>query len=345
MTWLKNRWLHYWEQLWEQRFFRWVDQRAPRARSITLNRRNLYIFPNLNGALFLVVIGVIWLLGTNYQNNLILAVSYLLVSLFVVAIYHTYANLAGIRVKFLHAQPGFAGEDIAFVLELSCANKNGCDHIELCWPNAEPLVTRIPYGEPCTLTLWAKSSARGYFHPGRLRVQSHFPIGIIRCWTWLNLEAVALVYPTPLASEEPRPQAQGGREEEGSKAVSGDDDFHGLREYQAGDPIKQIAWKQYAQEKGLFSKEYQQLLSAEKWLDWDSLSLPQELRLSGLCHWALIYEQQQHPYGLQLPGSLLEPARGDAHLQQVLSALAQFNLPPCASAATPDSYSGAAYVR
>ena len=140
-----------------------------------------------------------------------------------------------------------------------------------------------------------------------------------------DLEAAALIYPAPVAIDEPQHLASSGREE-GGTSTRGGDDFSGLREYQPGDPIKHIAWKQFAQHKGLFTKEYEAYFSAEKWLDWHSLNQLQELRLSGLCYWALHYERQQIPYGLSLPGLTLAPALGDYHLQAVLKALAQFNL-------------------
>lgn len=315
-----------WRASWEERFYRWIDQRSPRALQVQLNRKNLYTFPNLTGLLYLAITVVIWLLGTNYQNNLILGLSYLLSSIFVVSILHAFANLAGISVRFVGARPAFAGDLAAFVLELNCTNKAGCDNVELRWPNGETQVITLSHNEPQQVIVRAQSRERGYLRPGRLLVQSRFPLGIIRCWTWLNLEATALIYPAPIVTDEPYAQASGGREE-GGASQRGGDDFSGLRDYQAGDPIKHIAWKQYAQDKGLFTKEYEAFVSAEKWLDWDSLTQTQERRLSGLCYWALDYERRQIPYGLRLPGLSLAPALGEHHLQAVLTALAQFNLP------------------
>lgn len=317
----------HWRDLWQRRFFRWIDKRTPRARHFSLNRNNLYIFPNRNGLLYLGLIVVIWLLGTNYQNNLILALAYLMISLFVVSIHHTFGNLSGVTVRFINAQPTFAGEAAVFVLELETAHKRGSETIELGWQGGERQTISLNPREPFRVSLPAPSHRRGYLQPGRLLVQSSFPLGIIRCWSWLNLEAVALVYPQPIAVEEPHHQNSSGREDGGTSRRGGDD-FSGLRDYQAGDPIKHIAWKQFAQNKGLFTKEYEAYFSADKWLDWYSLNQLQELRLSGLCYWALHYERQQVPYGLALPELILEPALGEAHLQAVLTALAQFNLAP-----------------
>ncbi|WP_392397691.1 DUF58 domain-containing protein [Cellvibrio japonicus] len=160
-------------------------------------------------------------------------------------------------------------------------------------------------------------------------VQSSFPLGIIRCWTWLRLDARVLVYPQPRPIDEPQ-AALGDGTDQGAGERPGGDEFSGLRTYIAGDSPKHIAWKQYAQEKGLFTKEYREYLSAEKWLDWYSVTLAQEERLGGLCYWALAYEQQQIPYGLRLPGLQLSPNLGPHHLDAVLSALALFNLPEAA---------------
>lgn len=319
-----------WRVSWEQRFYRWVDKRTPRTLQAQLNRKNLYIFPNLTSLLYLGVSLVIWLLGTNYQNNLILGLSYLLFSIFVVSINHAFANLAGITVRFVGARPAFAGEPASFTLELNCTNKAGCDNLELRWQSGtksgETQVITLNQAEPQQVIVRAQSAQRGYLRPGRLLVQSRFPLGIIRCWTWLNLDATALIYPAPISCDEPQAQASDGREE-GGTSQRGGDDFSGLRDYQAGDPIKHIAWKQFAQDKGLFTKEYDAYFSAEKWLDWNGLNQTQELRLSGLCYWALEYERRLVPYGLRLPGLELAPALGEYHQHAVLAALAEFNLP------------------
>jgi uncharacterized protein (DUF58 family) len=312
-----------WRKRWEQHFYRWTDKRSPQAPAVTLTHKNLYTFPNHRGFIFLALAIIIWLLGTNYQNNLILALSYLLISLFVSAILHGYSNMAGLTVRVISASPAFAGEAAAFTLELQTIHKKGCDHLELRWPGGDTQSVNLDYMTPQQITLWAPSERRGYWRPGRLLVQSRFPLGIIRCWSWINLDAVALIYPKPIAINEPRPQNLAGQHA-GENHRAGGDDFHSLREYQPGDPIKHIAWKQFAKEKGLFIKEYQEALSAEKWLNWDDLNYPHELRLSGLCYWALKYEQHQQSYGVNLPGLSLAPSYGSAQRAALLTALGEF---------------------
>ncbi len=315
---------------WRQQMLRWMDRRAPLARQHKLTHKNLYVFPNRQGLLFLILVAVIWVMGTNYQNNLILGLSYLLISVFVASIVHTYANLAGIQLQFVSASPCFAGEKAGFVLELHCNSRQGSEAVQLHWQNGDKdrdsETLNLPAREPRRLTLWLGSQQRGYLRPGRLCITSNYPLGLIRGWTWLRLDARAQVYPQPLQGEEPGATVGDG-DDQGAGTRSGSDEFNGLRTYVPGDSLKHIAWKQYAQQKGLFTKDYQHYLAADKWLDWGSLSHPQETRLSILCYWALAYEQQQQPYGLRLPGLQLVPALGQEHLEAVLGALALYNLP------------------
>lgn len=323
---MANRLYQNWRSYWQRRMENWLDRRVPIATSHKLNRHNLYTFPNLQGLLYLAALLVVWVMGTNYQNNLILGLCYLMASIFVVAILHGYANLAGLTIKFIGAEPVFAGDKAGFVVELSSDHRQGVENIRLRWDGSEADPISLSPGEPQRVTIWISANQRGYCRPRRLLLESYFPLGIIRCWTWLRLDARVLAYPRPLPLEEPRAATASGQEE-GQGQLKRGEEFQGLRSYVPGDSLKHIAWKQFAQERGLYTKEYQEPLSSEKWLDWDSLSYDQEDRLACLCHWALAYEQRQLNYGLRLPGLELEPDHGPAQRSQVLTALALFNLP------------------
>lgn len=311
--------------LWQKRFFKWIDKKYPPAKAVELTRKNLYTFPTLMGFGFLGLGVLLWVLGTNYQNNLILALSYLLMSLMIVAILHTYANLAGIRVKVVAARPVFAGDNAQFLLEIRGIRAKGNDNITLRWWSGDIVHCNFT-GESEQILVPAKTDKRGYFLPGKLLVETQFPLGLIRCWTWLNLDARVVVFPKPLKVDYPgdSPASDGG--EQGIKTRG--DDFEGLRPYRPGDAIKHIAWKHYAQEQGLFSKIFASYHHQDIWLEWQSfLHLDIEQRLSALCYWAVEFDRLAMPYGLRIPGKRMPPALGDTHKLQVLSALARFDIP------------------
>ncbi len=54
----------------------------------------------------------------NYNNNLGLGLTFLLVSLGLVTMHHCHGTLAGVRLRLLEAVPGFAGGDVRFRLLL-----------------------------------------------------------------------------------------------------------------------------------------------------------------------------------------------------------------------------------
>jgi len=310
----------------QKRFFSWIDKRTPFAKQALLTRKNLYILPTKTGMSFFILSFLLWLIGTSYQNNLVLALSYLLISLVVVAIFHTYTNLAGIEVKALGAKPGFAGDSIYYNLQVTGHRVKNHDSLIIRWWEGEPAVFNFPANQVTQIEVGLEAHQRGILHPGKLLIETVYPLGIIRCWTWLNLDVSAIVFPKPLKASFPV-QLVGHNENEQGEQVSGGEDFSGLKEYRAGDPVKQISWKHYAREQGLYSKEYSGTRNHHNWLDWDEFAhLEAEQRLSAMCYWALTFEQQQTPYGLRLPTIKVSPALGDAHKLKVLSALACFEL-------------------
>lgn len=314
----------------DQRFFNFVDKRVPPGSSHGLNRKNLYTFPTPMGFAYLLLGLLIWLLGTNYQNNLILSLSYLMLSLFVVVILHSYFNLAGLIIEFKSVEPCFSKEYLQFRFRVQCKSTVGCDGIILRWRKEENTTgkeavvnsydqTSILAEVPCV------TSNRGEFSPKRLLVESTYPLGLIRCWSWLSFSAVGVVYPAPIECAWPEVAQGGGNTEEVALKISGDE-FYGFRPYQPGDPLKSIGWKHYARGRGLVTQQFaSSSSSAEVWLDWQDFSKAEtEVALSNLCYWALKLDKSGVPFGLNLPGVQLVPNLGQAHLSAVLQSLALF---------------------
>lgn len=313
------------QRAWRARFEGWLAARNPRGRRILLDQRRLFIFPSRVGLLYATLLLLILLVGINYQNNLAYAVAFLLASLFVVAVLHTYANLAGLSVEGVSATPVFPGQRSRFSLRLTQRGAQARFALGLGWPGGEwqdiDLEPRGSQVVHCSLV----AGERGWFHPGRLRLESHYPLGLLRCWTWLDLDLQAVVYPAPRdAGVTPSGDVGDGS---GGSALPrpGSEDFQGFRDYRPGDSLRQVHWKGLARGQALQSKQYHAWASRERWLDWDDFpDLPQEQRLSHLCHLALQWQQRQQPFGLRLPGVTLLPQAGPEHLEQVLTALALY---------------------
>lgn len=308
-------------------FDRWASRRAPRAAKVRLRHRAIYVLPTWQGAGFLVVIALLWVLGTNYNNNLVLATAFLLFSLMTVSIVPAFRNLSGLGLSVVRSHAAFAGEHVEFEVLVEAAPRTAHEALRLYWEKDLPLTVDIPTGGEHQLRLAHRARYRGWLVPGRLRVDSVYPLGFFRVWSWVYPQAEALIYPTPRAGETP-PQSYANPEEGQRLSDDNQEEFQGFRRYQEGAPLAHVAWKVLARERGLFLKDFRGYQSEQVWLDWEALAgLDQESRLSRLCFWAVEYGKTRAEYGLRLPGLTLSPGRGVGHQTDVLRALAQFGLP------------------
>jgi uncharacterized protein (DUF58 family) len=155
-------------------------------------------------------------------------------------------------------------------------------------------------------------------------MQTFYPLGILRCWSWLDLDVALLVYPKPLEAD--YRLCSSGEGDDGNEAVGGGDEYFSLKPYVEGESRSRIAWKQYAAGRGLFVREYADFRGGEIMLDLSVIPDPDlESRLSKLCYCALQLHEQGRVYGLRLPGkAVLDAADGDQQLHAVLLALALY---------------------
>lgn len=301
-------------------------RRAPRAEEVTLRHRTIYVLPSGAGLGFLFTVLVLWLLGTNYQNNLILGASFLLLSVFFVSVIHAFRNLSGLRISAVHSPPVFAGESANLNIQLTRAPRSR--HLALTLELVPFSHVQADLGDNPTrvVTLSQPVERRGWYRPGRLLISSRYPLGLVYTWSWVFVDARVLVYPRPLeTSRALTGAAEGDEQEEGRRRVAGAaDDFQGFSRYQPGAPQAHIAWKQYARGAGMHLKDYVGTLADSTWLDYADMMGDTERRLSGLCYLALEWHRQGREFGLRLPGLEIAPATGEAQLQSVLRALALF---------------------
>jgi len=314
-------------KLYRHYFSRWLARRLPASPKVELNRRSLFIFPSVPGFAFFALLILCWLAATNYENNLVFAVTCLLAAIFVVAILHSFANLSGLSVSCLKAEPCHAGQQMTIELLLRQRGQRYREGLQCSFPGGEAVSVAMPGDTECRVTLTAPAGHRGYFDPGRLRIESVYPVGLLRAWTHVDLAIRGLVYPEPVFGE--APSAVGQSSGTGTlQGGEGGDDFVGLDRYRPGDSLKHVAWKHYAREQGLHSKHYGDVTDRQLWLDWEQFQgQHREARLSRLCGLLLQVDPSGQPYGLRLPGLTIEPATGDAHRQRVLTELALFDLP------------------
>lgn len=307
---------------WRQRYQQWLSRRIPRRREVQLTQRNLFIFLSRQGVYFLLLDALLWIGATNFQNNLAYALSFFLLAVLFVAILQTFANASGLRLRFVDVEPVFAGAVAQVRLELASTILRRS--IQLLWPNQPAVEVSVFANEPLHVMVPHRTQRRGQIQLGRLRLQSVYPLGVMRCWSWLDLDVQLLVYPQPI--EASLDACCVGENSDGNDFVAGSDEYFSLKPYATGEPYSRIAWKQFAAGRGLFVREYADKRGGDVVLDFSVMKdADTEVRLSKLCFCACRLHEQGRAFGLQLPN---QPAiavnSGDAHLRAVLTALAVF---------------------
>jgi uncharacterized protein (DUF58 family) len=320
-------WLGFRERA-RKRWLRWINRRIPPARTVTLDQRRIFIFPNSAGFGFLLVLAVMLLAAINYQNNMAFALTFLLANLFVIAVLHTFANMAGLTIHAVRATPVFAGQHSEFEIMFSRSSKRHYYGIHAGWKGGDSVTVSLTRQDEVHAQLFVESERRGWHNPGRLLLETVYPLGLLRTWTWVDLDIHALVYPRPMASG-PLAGIRSDKPDGSSVPVPGSDDFYGLRDYQRGDSLRHVSWKSVAKGQPLQTKHYTAYADRSIWLDWALFEgLPAERRLSHLCYWVLELDQANEEYGLRLPGVVVPPGFGDQHRQVVLRHLALYGIEP-----------------
>ena len=311
------------------RLANWIYGFTPPERGVVvLVHRRVYIVPARLGWMFGATLALLLVGSINYAIALGFALTFLLAGLGLAGMVHTARNLARIAVSAGRCEPVFAEEPAQFRLHLearSTFDRPGvlARHVG----SGSQLVVDIPAGGEAEVVLAVPARNRGWLALGRVLLETRYPLGLFRAWSYVEPDARCLVYPKPERSPLPPPA---GDSAAGTLRVQspGNEDFSGLRTYQLSDSPRHVAWKAVARSDDMLTKQFAGEAATELWLDWQALpgGLGLEARLSRLAGWVLAAERSGAHYGLRLPGSEIAPARGGLQRSSCLKALALYGL-------------------
>ena len=306
------------------RFDRWLLERLRRRGDtplpLDLEYRRIYILPTRFGfwfgvLLFLMVIG-----GLNFNNNMTLALAFLLASIALLTTLLAYRNLAGLGITAVRAQPVFCGEDAQFRLLLTNREERYRYAVEGVSDSGRDCCDIAPQASG-RLTLAQPTRRRGWLRMAPCRLETRFPLGLFRAWSVVIADARCLVWPKPALDAPPLPRT--GRGDYGAARRGEGEEFHGLRDYRPGDPLRQIAWRSSARHEKLFSRQMESPSEEACELNWYLMrGGDTERKLSVLTAWVLAAERRQVPYSLEMPGAALPADLGEKHRNACLEILA-----------------------
>ena len=312
------------------RFANWVWGFTPPERgTIVLVHRRVYILPTRLGWLFAGTLTILLVGSINYALALGFGLTFLLAGMGIAGMVQTARNLARMGVTAGRAEPAFAGDTAQFRVYLD--GRTAFDRPAILarhLGSGAQMVLDVPAGGVGEVVLQVPAASRGWLALGRVMLETRFPLGLFRSWSYVEPDARCLVYPRPERS--PLPEASGEAARGAKRSPTpGNEDFAGLRGYQPSDSPRHVAWKAVARSGEMLTKQFADETGAELWLDWQLLpaSLSVENRLSRMAGWVLDAERRGTLYGLRLPGTEFPPSRGEVHRSACLQALALFRLP------------------
>jgi uncharacterized protein (DUF58 family) len=286
------------------------------------------------GIYFAAMMLVMLVGAINYNNNLGFALTFLLASICIVGILHTYRNLLHLRVDVGPIPGVFCGDTVPVPVILHNHQQAARYAVKLYFPQQLKLQSP-PQPDHHFLTFtdvaadhWQRADVpltaqqRGLHPLPRLTLRSTFPLGLFQAWAHAQIDTHYLVYPKPDQHHDLPNEASYHLNLSGDRG-HGADDFAGLRTYHSGDSLRHVHWKTAAREQGMHTKQFGGDRTEELWLDWDVLNgLDTEARLSRLARWVLDADAAQLSFGLRLPGTQIQLGTGPDHRHHCLRALA-----------------------
>jgi len=170
----------------------------PERGVVVLVHRRVYIVPTGLGWLFAATLGMLLVGSINYAIALGFALTFFLAGLGVAGMVHTARNLARIAVSCGRAAPVFAGEAAQFTLLLD--SRAGFErpavlarHVK----SGSQVVVDIAADALAEVVLQVPAARRGWLPLGRVMLETRFPLGLFRAWSYVEPDARCLVYPRP----------------------------------------------------------------------------------------------------------------------------------------------------
>ncbi|WP_457675139.1 DUF58 domain-containing protein [Thiolapillus sp.] len=290
--------------------------------------RRIYILPTRYGMVFGVLLVTLLIASINYANNPAFILTFLLTGIFVQAIFHTWRNLLHLHLRPLYADRVFAGETTFFHFRLRGAGDRAHYSLQFGFREQAPVLADCPASGETEIQVPFQTRHRGLLHPGRLIVETRFPLGLLRAWCYVETDMEAIIWPRFLDAPAEQGEAANAGSADGDRG-RGTDDFTGYRGYHPGDSLAHVCWKALAGEKGLLVKQFGGDRVKQIWLDFDALDeTSAEIRLGRLAGAIRALASQPVHYGLRLGEREIPPDKGEDHYRKCLDALALYGGSP-----------------
>lgn len=311
----------------EARIDRWLNKRIPASNAYQLDVNNTFILPTRFGWAIVGLMTCLFILGTNYQNNVILMFCYFVFALLLLSMFHSYVSFVQFHIQFRPIDNFFAYQPVQVIVELTHKPNRSKLHSLSTIAIYNKQKQLYHYLDDGINAVTVSIFNRGLHSLGRLSVESIFPFGLFRCWSHLSVPGQFYVFPAPKAcSLLLRQQQSDGKSGNQSGVTVTTEDLQGIRDYRDSDPIHHVSWKHFAKGQGLMSKDFSERSAISGWLHVnDYIKENIEEALSEVTFQILDLTNQEANFGFSIGKQQIMPNTGVKHQQKCLEALSLYS--------------------
>lgn len=299
-----------------------LSKRGPMTPPFVLEYRHIFVLPTRFGWGFATMLVLMALGGLNFNNNMALMLVFLLGTIAQLTTLIAYRNLSGLKIDSVQCDPVFCGESARFKIFISNQEDRQRFAIQAGFKEPQDCMD-LSSNASGSMYLKHATKVRGWLEMPSFRLETRFPLGLFKAWSWVFPQTRCLVYCSPAKNAPPLPKTGYGQ---AGRATKGDgDQIHGIRKYQSGDSFQRVAWRASARHDQLYTLEMETPREDACELDWDLLrGVEVEKRLSILTAWVIAADHKQVSYSLVLPNTQVPVGKGVRHRSSCLELLALY---------------------
>ena len=295
-----------------------------KTRRIKLGFNNLYIFPNLFGLYWILTTIVLYVLGTNLENNFTIFICYLMIAVLLISLFLTHFNIHGLEIVSTNQKVNFANSKINYIFILN--SKKYRNNIKLKFLNKENKPIFIEKIEDTLIkSLTIESKQRGIYTPDIIYGESSSPLSLCTCWFYWKPVDKLIVAPEKKKArviQEFHQISTSSRDKKNNAFIG--DDLIDIQIYKKGEKKSLIYWKSLARSGNLLSKNFSNENLKNNWLILNK-NLPIEKALEHLCFEIYNQYKNNNVYGILISkNKFIKPDKSEKHYLKCLTMLASY---------------------
>ena len=286
-----------------------------------MRKRKYFVRITTSGYIFVFVTIVLSVGAVNTANNLLHIVASSMLALMLLSGMGSFLNFFYLRITLIPPEEVFAGIPAPFQL---IVNKQRGNSFFLTFETSFGK-TKIPFIKgKVEASLWLKFLDRGTVPLDTIKIDSGFPLGFFRRFTFKPVNQKIVVYPIPLPTLFPPLSSKSSGENEGySRYGELCDEIKELRSYTHSDPLKWIDWKATARKGTAIVRDFYRIAGDTLIINLaNKTGQDMEKQLSEAAYLIMEGHRKKLSIGLILPNEQISPGRGEEHKTRLLKAIA-----------------------